>query len=59
LYEGYLTEFAPEASKISGLKLNSKNLNLKIKSIYVEKIKIMRILFLKIPKKPKLLYGSL
>jgi hypothetical protein len=42
--------------KITGFKLNSKNLNLKEK---VERKKNMQIKSLKIPKKPKLLYGSL
>jgi hypothetical protein len=33
LYKGYPMEFAPEASKITGLEENSKNLNLKKRSL--------------------------
>jgi hypothetical protein len=41
-YGGYQTEFAPETSRITGLKINSKSLNLKIKSVYRLKRKNLR-----------------
>jgi hypothetical protein len=36
-YGDYQTEFVPKASKVTGLKLNSKNINLKRRSVKEKK----------------------
>jgi hypothetical protein len=48
----------PVALKLTGLKLKSKNLNLKKKMSGLEDKKVMRIKSLKSTEKPELLCGS-